>query len=213
MMNYELIKAAIFDVDGTILDTMEMWRDAADIYLATLGIKSEEDLNKKFLSATVESVAAYMKKAFNIPLEEIEIQKGIQKVAEDFYRTEAQLKPGILELIQKLNEKNIPMVVASSGIRPLINSAFDRLGITGFFKEIFTGDKNSPELFTQCLKFLGTEARDTFVFEDGIHAIATAEKIGLKTVAVKDIQENYDEIVSLSDYTFDDISLKECNKN
>ena len=61
-----MMKAAIFDVDGTILDTMPMWEGAADAYLATLGIVSDEDLNKKFLSATVETVASYMKEKFNL---------------------------------------------------------------------------------------------------------------------------------------------------
>lgn len=200
-----MMKAAIFDVDGTILDTMPMWEGAADAYLATQGIVSDEDLNKKFLSATVETVASYMKEKFKLSQTEEEIQKGVQKVAEDFYTNEAQLKPGILEYIKSLYEKKLPMVVASSGIRALIDAAFTRLDLHKYFKKILTGDKNSPELFEECLKALGTPAEETFVFEDGIHAIETAKKIGLKTVVVKDIQQNYDDIKEIADYTLEEL--------
>lgn len=200
-----MMKAAIFDVDGTILDTMPMWEGAADAYLATQGIVSDEDLNKKFLSATVETVATYMKEKFNLPQTEEEIQKGVQKVAEDFYTYEAQIKPGILEYIKSLHKKNIPMVVASSGIKALIDVAFTRLNLHKYFKKILTGDKNSPELFEKCLEELGTKAEETFVFEDGIHAIETANKIGLKTVVVKDIQQNYEEIKKAADYTLEEL--------
>lgn len=200
-----MMEAAIFDVDGTILDTMPMWEGAADAYLATLGIVSDEDLNKKFLSATVETVASYMKKKFNLKQTEEEIQKGVQKVAEDFYANEAQIKDGMLDYIKSLHKKNIPMVVASSGIRVLIDSAFTRLDLHKYFKKILTGDKNSPELFEKCLETLGTKPEETFVFEDGIHAIETAKKIGLKTVVVKDIQHNYEEIKKSADYTLEEL--------
>lgn len=200
-----MMKAAIFDVDGTILDTMPMWEGAADAYLATLGIVSDEDLNKKFLSATVETVASYMKEKFKLSQTEEEIQKGVQKIAENFYTYEAQIKTGMLEYIKSLHEKNIPMVVASSGIRALIDAAFTRLDLHKYFKKIMTGDKNSPELFEKCLEELGTSAEETFVFEDGIHAIETAKKIGIKTVVVKDIQENYEEIKKSADYALEDL--------
>lgn len=199
------MKAAVFDVDGTILDTMPMWAGLSDIYLASFGIKPKEDLNKKFLSATVEVVAKYMKETYSLPISEIEIQKGIQKTAEDFYKNEVCLKPGILEYIQSLHKKGIPMIVASSGIKPLIEIAFKRLNILKYFGTIKTGDKNGPELFDDCLEFLGTKPEETFVFEDGIHAIETAKKMGFKTVAVKDIQENFDEIKKIADYTLEDM--------
>ena len=112
------------------------------------------------------SMAQDMKEKFNLPQTEKEIQKGVQKVAEDFYTNDAQLKPGILEFIQKLHQEKIPMVVASSGIRALIYVAFTRLDLHKYFKKILTGDKNSPELFEKCLEELGTKAEETFVFED-----------------------------------------------
>ncbi len=200
-----LMKAAIFDVDGTILDTMDMWAHLAKNYLATLGIYTSEDIDRKFLSATIDVVASYMKEKYSLDLSEAEIKQGVIDCAADFYFTKAQIKEGMLEFIMKLKEKSIPMVIASSGEEKLIKAAFERLDLMKYFSGIYTGDKNTPDLFNLCLKKLGTNPQETFVFEDGIHAIETAKKMGLKTVAVKDIQENFSEIKKIADYNWEAI--------
>lgn len=199
------MKAAIFDVDGTILDTMPMWAHLSKTYLSTLGIHTEEDIDRKFLSATIDVVASYMKEKYNLPLTEPDIKKGVIECAKNFYLKEAPVKEGMLEYIQKLHGQNIPMVIASSGEQELIKAAFDRLDLMKYFSGIFTGDKNTPDLFNTCLEQLGTKPEETFVFEDGIHAIETARKMGLKTVAIRDIQENFSEIEKISDYNWEDI--------
>ena len=199
------MKAAIFDVDGTILDTMNMWAHLAKNYLATLGIHTQEDIDRKFLSATIDVVASYMKEKYSLGLSEAEIKQGVIDCAADFYFTKAQVKEGMMDYIMKLKEKNIPMVIASSGEQKLIKGAFERLDLMKYFSGIYTGDKNTPGLFNQCLEKLGTKPHETFVFEDGIHAIETAKKMGLKTVVVRDIQENFSEIEKIADYSWEAI--------
>ena len=203
------MKAAIFDVDGTILDTMPMWATLAQDYLKTKGVIASNEINIRMLSFTVPQAAGYMKEEYGLELSAETIEYEIQKMAEDFYRFSAPLKDGILDAIEFLSSKNIPMIVASSGIKELIEAAFARLGIEKYFNSIFTGDKNSPELFNQCLSFLNATAEEVLVFEDGIHAIKTAKEIGMKTVLIKDIQLNYEDIKKLSDYTLEDEKWKQ----
>ncbi len=202
-----VMKGAVFDVDGTILDTMGMWAGVADKYLLSFGIVPGEDLNGKFLSATIEESALMMKKKYGLVQSAEEIQEGIQKIVEDFYKNEAVLKPGILEVLQKIHSKGIPMIVASSGIRELIEVSFDRLGISEYFKCILTGDKKDVKIFEECISILKTDPLETFVFEDGLHAINTARKLGLKTVLVRDIQENYEDIRRVSDYALEEFVI------
>ncbi|MBS7241454.1 MAG: HAD family phosphatase [Treponema sp.] len=203
------MKGAIFDVDGTILDTMPMWATLAQDYLKTKGVNASNEINIRMLSFTVPQAAVYMKEQYGLEITPEQIECEIQKMAEDFYRFTAPLKEGILDAIQFLHEGKTPMIVASSGIKELIEAAFARLGIEKYFSAIFTGDKNNPELFNQCLSFLNTPAEEVLVFEDGIHAIKTAKGIGMKTVLIKDIQLNYGEIKELSDYTLEDEKWKQ----
>ena len=204
MLKNEKISAVIFDVDGTILDTMPMWMHVASDYVKSLGLVCEKDLDKKFLTATIDDVVIYMKKTFNLNLSEEEIKQGIENFVSDFYIKDAPMKEPTQELIISLYNKKIPLVVASSGIKELIEASFKRLGILQYFNAIFTGSKNDTALFEKCLNFLGTKPCETFVFEDGLHAIKTAKKLSLKSVCVKDIQENYAEIETLADYKLED---------
>lgn len=202
------MKAAIFDVDGTILNTMPMWATIAQDYLKTKGINASEEINKKMISFTVPKASVFMKEQYKLSISKQKIEKEIQEMAEDFYKTKAQLKPKIFDAIEYLYKKNIPIIVASSGIQELIEYAFCRLNISRYFKKIFIGDKTNPELFCQCLEYLKTNPQEVFLFEDGEHAIKTANKIGIKTILVKDIQSNYNDIKRISDYTLEEEKWK-----
>lgn len=200
------IKGAIFDVDGTLLDTMPVWTDAGARYLASLGIEAEEGLGAKLFSMTVDMGAVYLKE--NYPLDQSleEIKNGINSAVESYYFAEADFKPGARQLLERMREAGIRMSVATSTDKYCILAAFDRLGCTAYFDTILTcgevgASKSQPRIFREALKAMGTAAEETWLFEDGLYSIRTAKAEGLKIVGVYDSvsEADQEEIKNCSD--------------
>lgn len=181
----------IFDVDGTLLDTMPVWHDAGARFLSTLGIQAEEGLGDILFTETVESGAQYLIDQYGLDMSIPEIAQGINDQMEKCYREEADFKEGALELLNRIRELEIPMVVASSTDRPFLEIAFDRLGIRDYFQSILTclevgATKDNPAIFYEAVHRMKTDIPETWVFEDGLYAIRTAGKEGFRTVGVYD---------------------------
>lgn len=186
-----MIKGTIFDVDGTLLDTMPVWTNAGVRYLESLGIDAEPRLSEKLFKMTADMAAAYMKEKYSLLQSEEEICKGILAMVENYYFYEADFKPGAKELLENLKAAGIPMAIATSTNKYCIVAAFDRLGYTGYFDMILTcpelgTHKSEPDIFYAALDAMGTEPAETWVFEDGLYAIKTAKAEGFKTVGIFD---------------------------
>lgn len=182
---------AIFDVDGTLLDSMPIWEDVGVRYLKSLGIKAKSNLSQKLERMSVEEGAAYIKKNYNIEESEEKIIEATLKIVEDFYYYEAPLKPGVREYLEKLKKARIPMVIATSSVRLHVEAALHRLGVLDYFDKIFTCSevgkgKTSPLIYEKAGRYIGGDFRDIYVFEDAIHALKTAKQAGFYTVAVYD---------------------------
>lgn len=200
------LKGAIFDVDGTLLDTMPIWTNAGVRYLESLEIKAEPGLREKLFKMTVDMAAGYMKERYDLPQNEEEICKGILRMVEDFYFYEADFKPGALELLENLKMAGIPMTIATSTNQYCIIAAFDRLGYTDYFDAILTcpelgTHKSEPDIFFAAAHAMGTEPEETWVFEDGLYAVKTANAAGFQTVGIFDEVSKADqnELKQLSD--------------
>ena len=186
-----MIKGAIFDVDGTLLDSMFIWKDVGIRYVRSRGIESEANLSEVLFPMILEEGAAYVMRRYGLKESIEQIVQGILDMVRDFYYYEAQLKDGAKDFLQAMDEKGIPMVVATSSERDQIEHAFKRLEILHYFKRIFTCTevgvgKRKPVVYKEAEKFLGIEAKEIYVFEDVIHAIRTAKTAGFQTVGLYD---------------------------
>lgn len=182
---------AIFDVDGTLLDSMPIWEDVSVRYLKSLGVEAESNLSQKLERMSVEEGAAYIKGNYHLRESEEEIAAATLKIVEDFYYNEAPLKPGVREYLAKLKKEKIPMVIATSSVRLHVEAALRRLGVLSCFDKIFTcsevGEgKTRPLIYEKAGEYIGGDFRDIYVFEDAIHALETAKQAGFYTVAVYD---------------------------
>lgn len=186
-----MISGVIFDVDGTLLDSMDMWEHAGERYLAGLGITAEENLEERLFTLTMTEGAEYMKKTYGIDLSVEQIIDGINETISHFYQYDAQPKEGAIELINELQAKEIPMTIATSTDRCHIEVAFKRLGILDCFVKINTCSdigigKEAPDIYMDCAKSMDSDIESTWVFEDAYHAAKTAYNAGFQVVGIYD---------------------------
>lgn len=193
-----MIKGIIFDVDGTLLDSMRIWTQLGERYLNTKGIQAEPGLNKILYPMTLDESSAYLKEKYAIADIEDKITTDTIKIIEDFYLYEAKLKPGVKSFLDRMKEKNIPMIVATSSDKDMIVRSFENLGISDFFIDIVTCtelkmSKRTPGIYLYCAELLKTQPSQTIVFEDVLHAVKSAKEGGFITYAVEDFSSFDDE--------------------
>lgn len=185
------IKAAIFDVDGTLLDSMGVWADIASRYLRSIHVTPGENLDQILAPMSMEEGAAYVKEHYHLRKSIPEIIQGVMDAVKCFYQDEVQMKPGALEFLGELHKRGIPMAAATASEREHIEAAFDRLGARKYFRRLFTcrevgAGKRSPLIYQAAGEFLGEKPSDIYVFEDVLHAVMTAKNAGFRTVGVYD---------------------------
>ena len=201
-----MIKGAIFDLDGTLLDSMFIWDTIGEEYLRSLGKEPHEDLKETFMTLTLEEAAEYYREHYGVTLSVQEIVDGVNSMVEQTYRTKVTLKPGIAEYLAWLKENGVRMCVATVTDRYLVEETLERLGVHHYFSEIFTCaevgfGKDKPIIYQKALEHLGTAKEETCVFEDMLFALNTAKTDGFPTVGVYDRHEvHQDELKGLADH-------------
>ncbi len=186
-----MIKGAIFDIDGVLLDSMGIWDDLGARYLRSLGRIPEEGLNKILFSMSMEQGAEYLNEHYGLNKSVKETVDGIGKMLEDYYFYEVLLKPGAKEILEFLKSKSIKMAAATSSPRTHIEKALSRNGLLGYIDKIYTTSevgvsKHSPDIYNLAADFLKTKSEETLVFEDSLYALNTAKEAGFVTVGVFD---------------------------
>ena len=205
-----MIKGAIFDFDGTLVDSMFIWDTFGEEYLRTLGKDPKENLTETFKTFTLEQAAEYYREHYGVTLSVGEIVDGVNEMVAEIYRTKVALKNGVPEFLHDLQSKGVKMCVATVTDRPIVEDVLVSLGIRDFFVEILTCaevgyNKETPHIYRAALGVLGTKKDETVVFEDALHALITAKKDGFKVAAVYDRHErNQTQMKENGDYYITD---------
>ena len=184
-------KGAIFDLDGTLLDSMDMWLNAGELFLESLGIKAEEGLGAALLQMNVEEGALYIQKKYGLELTCKEISEGTAAVVKKTYAEKIQPKDGVVDFLRLLEEKKIPCAILTGSDREMFDGCLKKQGLEKFFKKILTCSelkmsKSNPEIYSVAAEILGTRAHQTLVFEDAPEAIKSATSAGFFTVGIFD---------------------------
>ena len=200
------IRGAIFDVDGTLLDSMFIWDTIGETY------QPKENLNETFKNMSLHQAARYYQTEYGVTQSIDEIMDGVNAMLERYYRFEVPLKPGAAELLERLRQDGVKLCIATATDRHLVEAALDRCGVLSCFGEIFTCNevghgKDEPDIFEAALRFLGTRREETLVFDDALYAVRTAKEAGFPVAAVYDSHEKaQDQIRMLADVYLEELT-------
>lgn len=200
-------RGIIFDVDGTLLDSMPLWEHAGERYLQQLGITAEPNLGKKLFAMTMQEGAQYLQQQYGLSVSLQQIIDGIHDIIHDGYWYTIPAKPGVVQFCRSLFAHGLCMTVATSNDRAPVEAALQRLGLLSCISRIFTCSevgqgKSHPHIYLQAAQFMQMQPEQIWVFEDALHALRTAKAAGFVTVGIYDetSREDAAEIKQIADY-------------
>ena len=202
------LQSAIFDMDGTLLDSMPIWKGLGASMLRQLGIEPAPELEEKLKTLSLRDGVAYCKDYYQLPQTVDQLVGMVFDKIHDFYCEKVQPKPGVEKFLSLLKMEGVWMYVATATDRPLAEAALRHAGIDGYFRGLITsqevgvGKGESAEIYERAMRRLQSNKKDTVVFEDAYHAIQTAKAAGFRVAAVYDASEaaNQPTIREMADY-------------
>ena len=184
-------RAFLFDLDGTLVDSMWMW-GAIDIeYLGKFGIPCPKDLQKAIEGMSFTETAVYFKERFSLPDSLEQIKADWTAMSIEKYRTEVPLKPGVRRFLEEAAERDIKMAICTSNGREMVDAVLSALKIRDFFSCVITGcevaaGKPSPDIYLEAARRLSVKPEECAVFEDVPAGILSGKRAGMTVFAVED---------------------------
>ncbi|CUQ04005.1 HAD family hydrolase [Clostridium baratii] len=208
------IKAAIFDLDGTLINSMSLW-DQIDVdYLTSKNIPVPSDLNDEISHLSFNQVAVYFKERFKLEDSLDDIKNTWNTMAYNHYSSDITLKDGVIEFLNFLKKSNIKIGLATSNSTELLEASLKFNKIYDYFDAITITDevsigKHEPDVYLLAAKKLNVKPEECIVFEDILPAIKGAKKAGMKVIAVEDECSvlDKDEIIKNSDGFINDFKV------
>ena len=200
-------KYAIFDMDGTLIDSMAFWKNLATEYLTSKGIlQIPADILEQIKPMTMSESAALFRREFGLTGD---VEAQMNEMMEDHYRNDIPLKPGVWEYLENLHRQGVRMCVASATAEHLMESCLTRLGVRQYFEfllscETVGAGKRSPLVYQEAARRLGAVPGQIAVYEDALYAVQTAKAAGFHVVGVYDdsaadswqaIEQESDEVI------------------
>lgn len=184
-------KNIIFDMDGTILDSMGFWTNLGREYLKSIGIEPPKDLENIIYDMTLDESACYFQSKLGVNKTPKLIVKEILELINYKYNKELKGKDNIINLIKNENNIGSTMCILTTSDYECAVNAMKRLKIFHCFKKIITSEilnmsKRTPEIYIETCRIMGFDPKETIVYEDALYAIKSAKEAGCYVIAVRD---------------------------
>lgn len=194
-----MTEAVIFDLDGSMVDSMWIWKDIDIAYLGKFGIALPENLQSCIEGMSFGETASYFKERFALPDTIDEIKADWNRMAKDKYALEVPVKEGVTELLEYCKAHGIKVGIATSNSRELVETLVSAHHFESYFDCIMTAcdvsrGKPAPDIYLAVAKALRVAPENCLVFEDIIPGIQAGISAGMKVCAVYDrYSEHQDE--------------------
>ena len=186
------IDAIIFDIDGTLVDSMHVWTDIDDIFLEKYHLEEPENFHEGMEGKSYSETAQYFLDLFpELPHTKQELEDEWHEMAFEIYTKELQLKKGAYDFIVDMHKAGIKLGIATSNSRDLAEGLLMNTGVWQYLDAVWTSDeakagKPAPDVYLKVAESLGVKPERCLVFEDVPNGILAGNNAGMKVCAVED---------------------------
>ena len=190
-------RGAIFDLDGTLTDSMYIWDWVPGALVRRLGKEPPQDLARILAPMSLQEAAEYLICRFSLSQTPEEVLRMVNDLVDGAYRDTVPMKPGADVLLERLSQAGIPCCIATASEASQARAAMERLGLWRYFRFAVSsseyGSKTRPEIYLEAARRLGGSPEHILVFEDALHAARTASRAGFPVAGVWDLSAQGDE--------------------
>lgn len=204
------MKYIIFDLDGTLIDSMPIWRGTGATFLKNHDFPVPENLMEVVKTQTIWQTAEYFRDTLGVPMEPKDIVDEIVESVVVAYRHTIPLKDGAKEYLEAMMQKDTKMCILTASEASYIMPALERLDIRKYFDHVLTCTelgvfKDDGKAYLAAMEKMGGTLEDTVVFEDAHYAVKGAKSVGFPVYAILDEavrKDDIEKIKNLADHCF-----------
>lgn len=192
------ITGAIFDFDGTLFDSMPVWKGIKDKFFDRIGLKLTKEDEEVFKGKYLKESLMLAIERFNMNETYDELLSMFFEYIKERYLAEAEPKNDIKDFLGKLKARGVKMGIATATGEPALVAVLEKYGMADYFEAIYStytvgAAKTEPKVYNVVLEKLGTEKETTWIFEDALYAAKTAKVNGYNVVGIFDESEPHAE--------------------
>ena len=177
----------IFDCDGTLLDSMDVWREVEDELARRAGAQLTDADKDELTTLNIPEAGAFFHDRFGLGAAADDVVRMMDELMLDYYRNRAHERPGALVFVRALVERGVRVSVASSSPQKYLQAGLERAGFAPYVGLVVSvDDVSSSKLYDHTRRLMGTPLETTWGFEDSAYALRTLRGAGYRTVGIYD---------------------------